>query len=96
MFWNCRVRGRWGKTYILIKFADENFDQVIYINMAEPSGQDFLRCLSQATDWEIGEKRPEHPLQQAVQLYEPGFSDNKGTIIIIDEIQERASAIFRY
>lgn len=77
-----------GKTYILKKFAQENFDQVIYINMAEPSGQDFLRCLSQTTDWKIGEKRPEHPLQQAVKLYEPDFSDNKGTVIIIDEIQE--------
>lgn len=77
-----------GKTYILKKFANVNFKQVIYINMAEPSGQDFLRCLSQATAWQIGEKRPEHPLQQAVKLYEPGFSDNKGTVIIIDEIQE--------
>lgn len=77
-----------GKTYILKKFATENFKNVIYINMAEPSGQDFLRCLSQATDWKIGEKRPEHPLQRAIELYEPSFYDNKDTIIIIDEIQE--------
>lgn len=77
-----------GKTYILKKFATENFKNVIYINMAEPSGQDFLRCLSQATDWKIGEKRPEHPLQRAVELYEPSFCDDKDTIIIIDEIQE--------
>lgn len=77
-----------GKTYILKKFADENFKQVIYINMAEPSGEDFLRCLFRARDWQIGEKRPKHPLQQAVKLYEPDFSDNKDTVIIIDEIQE--------
>lgn len=77
-----------GKTYILKKFGKENFKNMIYINMAEPSGRDFLRCLSQATDWKIGEKRPEHPLHQAIKLYEPNFADEKETVIIIDEIQE--------
>lgn len=33
-----------GKTYILKKFADENFKDTFYINMAEISGEWFLRC----------------------------------------------------
>lgn len=38
-----------GKTFILKKFAAENFKKTIYMNMAEPSGHDFLHCLSLAT-----------------------------------------------
>ena len=34
-----------GKTYILKKFGKENFKNVIYINMAEISGKDFLKCI---------------------------------------------------
>ena len=33
-----------GKTYILKKFARENFPYVIYINMAELTGERFLKC----------------------------------------------------
>lgn len=77
-----------GKTFILKKFAEENFVDVIYINMVEPSGQDFLRCLSKATDWQIGERRPQRPLHEALKLYDPNFIDKKETIIVIDEIQE--------
>lgn len=35
-----------GKTYILKKFGRENFQNVIYINMVEQTGQDFLQCVS--------------------------------------------------
>lgn len=38
-----------GKTYILKKFGRENFPRMVYINMAEQTGQNFLRCLSAAT-----------------------------------------------
>lgn len=79
-----------GKTYILKKFGRENFKSMVYINMAEPSGEDFLRCFSIATEWKPGEPRPEKFLQKALKLYDNTFSDNKNTIVIIDEIQESA------
>lgn len=81
-----------GKTYILKKFGTENFQKMIYINMAESTGQDFLRCLSRAFQWEPGDPRPEHPLQNALQLYDRDFSDHKDTIVVVDEIQESAQA----
>lgn len=43
-----------GKTYILKKFGNENFQKMIYINMAELSGQDFLQCFMVAMEWKPG------------------------------------------
>lgn len=34
-----------GKTYILDRFAKENYKNYIYINMLQTSGEIFLRCL---------------------------------------------------
>lgn len=79
-----------GKTYILKKFGKENFQKMVYINMAESTGQDFLRCISRAFEWEPGCPRPERPLLEALRLYDSEFVDHKDTIIIIDEIQESA------
>lgn len=79
-----------GKTYILKKFAKENFRRTVYINMAEPSGEDFLKCFEKATDWNPGEARPEKPLHGALKMYDDKFSDDKETVVIIDEIQESA------
>lgn len=79
-----------GKTYILKKFGNENFLKMIYINMAEQSGQDFLQCLSIVTEWKPGEPRVEQPLQTALKLFDGAFMDDKDTVVIIDEIQESA------
>lgn len=79
-----------GKTYILKKFAKENFRKAIYINMAEPSGEDFMKCFEKATEWNPGEARPEKPLHKALMMYDDKFSDDKETVVIIDEIQESA------
>ena len=79
-----------GKTYIINKFADEQFHHKIYINLFEQSGKQFQKCLRQATVWEPGAKRPQHPLHDAFQLFEPDFTDSTDTVIIIDEIQESA------
>ena len=65
-----------GKTYLISKFAKENFSNVIYINLFELSGKQFMECYQQATDWKPGSKRPEHPLQDAFKLYEPTFSED--------------------
>lgn len=86
------IRGAYqvGKTYLVNKFANEHFSHVIYINLFELSGKQFMECYQQAKDWKPGTKRPEHPLQDAFRLYEPSFSDTEDTVIIIDEIQESA------
>lgn len=77
-----------GKTYLINKFADENYKHKIYINLFELSGKQFLECYKQVTDWKPGTKRPEHPLHDAFRLYDPDFVDSEDTVIIIDEIQE--------
>lgn len=79
-----------GKTYIIKKFAEENFKNVIYINLFELSGQQFQQCYVKATEWKPGEKRIEKPLHLAFQLYEEQFTDDADTVVIIDEIQESA------
>ena len=45
-----------GKTYIINKFADENFQRKIYINMLEDSGAEFLACLETAREWKPGQE----------------------------------------
>lgn len=77
-----------GKTYIISKFAGENFAQVIYINMLEDSGEELLKCLKAAREWEPGKERPEKPLHKAFSLFEPEFADTADTVVVIDEIQE--------
>ncbi len=80
-----------GKTYILKKFAKENFKHWHYISMAEESGKDFLNCLEEAAKWTPGTPRPEYQaLKEAFRLYDPKFTDGEDTVIIIDEIQESA------
>lgn len=80
-----------GKTYILKKFAKENFKYFHYISMAEESGKDFLYCLEEAAKWIPGTPRPEHQvLKEAFRLYDPEFEDGEDTVIVIDEIQESA------
>lgn len=79
-----------GKTYILKKFGKEYFKNMIYINMAEATGKNFLRCIFSATEWEPGKTMEENPVRKALELYKPEFKDSKDTVVIIDEIQESA------
>ena len=79
-----------GKTYILKKFGKENFSKMVYINMAETTGKNFLRCISIAMEWEPGKPMEETPIRKALELYDETFKDNKDTVVIIDEIQESA------
>lgn len=79
-----------GKTYLINYFADKNFKNKIYINLFELTGKQFLQCYQQANQWQPGQKRPEHPLHDAIRLYAPDFEDNEETVVIIDEIQESA------
>lgn len=78
-----------GKTYILDKFARENYKKYIYINMVQSSGQEFTACLEQVKgNWKPGNKRVEKSIHKAFQLYDTEFTDSKETVVVIDEIQE--------
>ena len=79
-----------GKTYILTKFARENYRSFFYINMMQTSGQEFLSCLDRATKWEPGEERLKQPIHRALELFDRNFTDDKDTVVLIDEIQESA------
>ena len=79
-----------GKTYILNKFAKENYAHYFYINMTHTSGQDFLMCLDKATEWKPGMARNERPIHEALTLFDRTFQDTEDTIVVIDEIQESA------
>lgn len=84
-----------GKTFILDKFARENYRIYIYINMAKLSGEQFLACMEQVSAWKPGETRIEKALHEAFRLFDSRFEDNKDTIIVIDEIQESAKVYSR-
>ena len=79
-----------GKTFILNKFAKDNYEKYIYINMVQTSGQAFLQCLQMSNEWKPGEARIEKPLHKAFDLFDPDFQDTKDTIVVVDEIQESA------
>ena len=43
-----------GKTYIINKFADENFRHKIYINLFELSGSQFMACYKKSSGLATG------------------------------------------
>lgn len=77
-----------GKTYILNKFAKEQYEQNIYINMIGASGQRFTKYLEENYDWNKNGRCVEKPIHEALHAMEPKFRDKKSTVIVIDEIQE--------
>lgn len=79
-----------GKTFILDKFARENYNTYLYINMVQTSGAEFLECLDAATAWKPGMPRKEHPLHDAFLIFDGRFVDKRDTVVVIDEIQESA------
>ncbi|MDO5346915.1 MAG: AAA family ATPase [Lachnospiraceae bacterium] len=84
-----------GKTFILDKFARENYKQYLYINMAQSSGEEFMTCVEEAEVWSPGQPRVAKTLHRALQLFDSRFQDDKDTIIIIDEIQESSKIYSR-
>ena len=79
-----------GKTYLVNRFADEQYRQKIYVNLLELSGELFLEkyheLRQQISDGLICDK----PVHELIRRYHPDFNDSKDTIVIIDEIQESA------
>ena len=49
-----------GKTFILDKFARENYKRYFYINMMQTSGKEFVECYYAATSWKPGDLYRRH------------------------------------
>lgn len=73
-----------GKTYLVKKFAKENFKNVIYINMLDESGIKFLDALT-ATKTNSSDNEL---ISNSLKTVNSSFVDNEDCVVIIDEIQE--------
>ena len=77
-----------GKTYIVNKFADEQYKHKIYVNLLELSGELFLELYDDLrTEMKKG-LHCENPVFELIKRYRPDFEDTPDTVVIIDEIQE--------
>lgn len=79
-----------GKTYLVNKFADEQYNQKIYINLLELSGELLINFHKELMEEMIKGRRYENPVHELILKYQPDFIDSYDTIIIIDKIQESA------
>lgn len=79
-----------GKTYIVNRFADEQYKKKIYINLLEFSGELFIERYRELWEEMKAGKKYENPVYELIKRYQPDFEDSGDTIIIIDEIQESA------
>lgn len=79
-----------GKTYIVNRFADEQYKKKIYINLLEFSGEIFIEMYQELRAEMKAGKKYENPVHELIRRYQPEFEDSEDTIIIIDEIQESA------
>lgn len=79
-----------GKTYIVNRFADEQYKQKIYINLLDLSGELFMEQYRELWQEMKSGKRYQNPMFELVKRYQPDFEDSENTIVIIDEIQESA------
>lgn len=79
-----------GKTYLVNRFADEQYRQKVYINLLDFSGELFLEQYSELRQEMKHGKKVENPVGELVRRYCPDFQDDEGTVVIIDEIQESA------
>ena len=77
-----------GKTYILDKFAREQYQQYIYINMIGESGEYFLECYEKAYHRRNVQDEAENGMTAVLKTYASDFVDSRETIVVIDEIQE--------
>lgn len=79
-----------GKTYIVNRFADEQYNQKIYINLLDLSGELFLEQYRELWQEMKAGQRYQNPIYELIKRYQPDFEDSKNTVVIIDEIQESA------
>ena len=80
-----------GKTYIVNKFADEQYKRKIYINLLDFSGELFLEKYEDLRNEIRNGFLCENPVHELIRRVHPDFEDTADTIVIIDEIQESAA-----
>ena len=79
-----------GKTYIVNKFADEQYKRKIYINLLDFTGELFLEKYEELRNEIKNGFRCDNPVYELIRRVHPEFEDTSDTIVIIDEIQESA------
>ncbi|MGL5085853.1 MAG: ATP-binding protein [Clostridium sp.] len=80
-----------GKTYLVKKFANENYGDIIYINLLEESGEDLLSIYEIIKEERLSgklDREKTNSLKEMFKRFSGKFRDNKECVIIIDEIQE--------
>jgi serine/threonine protein kinase len=80
-----------GKTYIVNKFADEQYEHKIYVNLLDFSGELFIETYDNLRDEIKNGLVCENPVYELIKRFRPDFVDSKQTVVIIDEIQESAA-----
>lgn len=80
-----------GKTYLVNKFADEQYAHKIYINLLDFSGELFLERYEELRNDIRNGLSCDNPVHELIKRYRKNFVDSEDTIIIIDEIQESAA-----
>ena len=80
-----------GKTYIVNKFADEQYKRKIYINLLDFTGELFLEKYEELRNEIKNGLRCDNPVYELIRRVHPDFEDTADTIVIIDEIQESAA-----
>lgn len=79
-----------GKTYLVNKFADEQYTHKIYVNLLELSGELFQEIYQDIRKEMKEGKQFQNPVKELLLRYEPAFNNSEDTVVIIDEIQESA------
>ena len=79
-----------GKTYIVNKFADEQYQHKIYINLLDFTGELFLERYEELRNEILHGLQYANPVYELIKRAYPDFVDSSDTVVIIDEIQESA------
>lgn len=79
-----------GKTYLVNRFADEQYNRKIYINLMDFSGELFIEQYHELWKEMKEGKKYNNPVYELIKRHQPEFEDSEDTIIIIDEVQESA------
>ena len=80
-----------GKTYLVKKFANENYKDIIYINLLEESGEDLLSIYDEIKKERLSgklDRESNNSLKEMFKRFSKKFKDDEECVIIIDEIQE--------
>ena len=80
-----------GKTYIVNKFADEQYKRKIYINLLDFTGELFLEKYEDLRNEIKNGLVCDNPVYELIKRVRPDFKDTPETVVIIDEIQESAA-----